>query len=669
MIIKSITLTNFRQYRGTQTIAFSTDPQKNVTVVLGVNTSGKTTLVQAFLWCLYETTSFPTKKILNAELENGLMPNTSIAAGVKIVLVHDDREFTIDRTQKFFVDDNRSIHADRAVLSVSYKDETGNSIPVSVNDRVDTVNRILPQDLSDYFFFDGERIEEINDKKNVAAAVRGLMGLDIVSDAVEHLNPMKSTSAIGRLKKELDIGKERRGTELRAEQAKQEDQIKTNQTRLDTTIAQIEYYEREKKRLGDRLLETKAVREKQNERERLEKDLRFLEEEIKRARDRLIQDFNRHSLSFFAHPLVQKAKRVLKDAKTDTRGIPNMDSGAIEYILQRGRCICGCELTKNQGAVENILKEKELIPPYNIGTTIRTFLTECDGILRRGEETNEMIQSDWTAYCRQTRRYNEISDSLRRISDEIMKLGEVNATQIEQDYRSAEQQLREERERKGRIESNIANTKSTLANIEREISGLVLQNEKNALIRREIAYATAVYEWFKETYDQQVKEVKDNLTASINRIFDQMYHGRRKVEIDDNYRIKLLTDVGETSIKTDESKGLEAVKNFSFISGIVDLARKRARQKQDTTNESAQLIDTEPYPIVMDAPFSNVDEIHIANISMILPDIAEQVILIVMKKDWEHARETMKDRVGIGYMIDKVNNSDTNSRIRRIDDV
>ena len=46
MIFKSITLNNFRQYKGKQVIEFSTDPEKNVTVIVGVNTSGKTTLIQ-----------------------------------------------------------------------------------------------------------------------------------------------------------------------------------------------------------------------------------------------------------------------------------------------------------------------------------------------------------------------------------------------------------------------------------------------------------------------------------------------------------------------------------------------------------------------------------------------------------------------------------------------
>ena len=61
MLIKKLVLHNFRQYIGTQEIEFSTDSERNVTVLIGVNTSGKTTLVRAFVlypWrCLRQ--SFP----------------------------------------------------------------------------------------------------------------------------------------------------------------------------------------------------------------------------------------------------------------------------------------------------------------------------------------------------------------------------------------------------------------------------------------------------------------------------------------------------------------------------------------------------------------------------------------------------------------------------------
>jgi len=55
----------------------------------------------------------------------------------------------------------------------------------------------------------------------------------------------------------------------------------------------------------------------------------------------------------------------------------------------------------------------------------------------------------------------------------------------------------------------------------------------------------------------------------------------------------------------------------------------------------------------MDAPFSNVDETHIQNISEILPNSAEQVIIAVMKKDWDQAEKTMNKYVGKSYLISK----------------
>jgi DNA sulfur modification protein DndD len=53
MIFEELTLTDFRQFAGTQSVKFATDPQKNVTVIHGFNGSGKTTLLNAFTWLLY----------------------------------------------------------------------------------------------------------------------------------------------------------------------------------------------------------------------------------------------------------------------------------------------------------------------------------------------------------------------------------------------------------------------------------------------------------------------------------------------------------------------------------------------------------------------------------------------------------------------------------------
>lgn len=64
MIINKLEMFNFRQYVGHQTVTFSTDKHKNVTVLVGINTSGKTTLVRAFEWCLYGKNGFDDPVLL-----------------------------------------------------------------------------------------------------------------------------------------------------------------------------------------------------------------------------------------------------------------------------------------------------------------------------------------------------------------------------------------------------------------------------------------------------------------------------------------------------------------------------------------------------------------------------------------------------------------------------
>ena len=122
-----------------------------------------------------------------------------------------------------------------------------------------------------------------------------------------------------------------------------------------------------------------------------------------------------------------------------------------------------------------------------------------------------------------------------------------------------------------------------------------------------------------------------------------MYHGSRTISIDDKYRVKYI------DVTTEESDGLKTVKSFAFVSGLVDLAKEAL-----TTDDSKEAdIGPQYYPLVMDAPFSNLDEIHIRNVSMLLPASAEQVIIAVKKNDWEPASEIMAPVIGKSYRIVK----------------
>jgi len=175
-------------------------------------------------------------------------------------------------------------------------------------------------------------------------------------------------------------------------------------------------------------------------------------------------------------------------------------------------------------------------------------------------------------------------------------------------------------------------------------------SEKNKRIKQYVEYAQGIYDWIKETYDNKESELKEQVETKVNDIFSKMYHGNRQVVLDDKYRIRLLTSFGDEVMSTDESTGLEKVKNFAFIAGLVDLAREKINNKSE---EEEILLSSEPYPLVMDAPFTAVDQKHIGNVSSLFPKIAEQVIMALLEEDWNFAESTMGDKVGKKYYLDK----------------
>ena len=102
MIIKRMTLRNFRQFIGEQTIVFSTDAERNVTVLIGRNTAGKTTFVRAFEWILYnDKNGFDDKILLNKNIADRLRVGSSSTVAGALIIEHNGSEYEITRTETY----------------------------------------------------------------------------------------------------------------------------------------------------------------------------------------------------------------------------------------------------------------------------------------------------------------------------------------------------------------------------------------------------------------------------------------------------------------------------------------------------------------------------------------------------------------------------------------
>lgn len=200
MLLKEITLKNFRQYKGEQNVKFSTDPDKNVTVLLGDNTGGKTTFVQAFRWVLYEDSNFTGKgaeknpvNIINMDVRKSSREGDKAEAFVRLNLEHNGVEYELERRAEYVSKISGDLSCVAQNSFISYYDENGNRTSGESN-FVNKVEEILPQDLSEYFFFDGEKIANSTKKNKVKEAINSVMGLTVIENIHNHL--VKSSASV-----------------------------------------------------------------------------------------------------------------------------------------------------------------------------------------------------------------------------------------------------------------------------------------------------------------------------------------------------------------------------------------------------------------------------------------------------------------------------------------
>ena len=349
MLLKSLRLRNFRQYKGTQTVRFSTDPERNVTVILGDNTYGKTTLLQAFNWCFYGKVMLDNPdELLNYDVADAMANGDSEDVEVEIQLVHNGIDYTITRCRTYSKI-GASIKAAQPTVSMSYIDDEGNSDPIKSSRIEGVIRSILPEGLSSYFFFDTERVANVSTRKDLGESVKGLLGLSVLENAARHLgSKAHKRSVLGKLHSSMDEDGDKRAQDALARIQAAQDKRDDLRERLDECESEIAHLQARKKRLDDTLRDEPKTTELESRKRKLEAEVEADTSALERTSTALRRDFSVSSMHFFAVPLIDQAMRLLQDAELDDKGIKDLTRATLEDILARGTCVCGLSFAEHQ---------------------------------------------------------------------------------------------------------------------------------------------------------------------------------------------------------------------------------------------------------------------------------------------------------------------------------
>ncbi len=653
-------VTNVGPYKGEQTIDFKDG--KGVTFIWGENGHGKTTLLNLFRYALFghflnrHGANIDIPKMVNLDgIEEGKY-------GIKVVLHMNNDGDHYELTRQYTLREGVTVpRRNDDYVQDTFLNVNGSILSGTERDHV--LKMIMPEDVSRFFLFDGELLQEyeelLTEGTNVGEAIKKaietILGVPILTNGT-----IDTDVALTEQRKEQNrvaqsnTTTQRAAAKIDAETAtmqEQKDELDRLQAELDKYLDQKVKYENEGK---------------QNEHVKsLISEMYFVEGDIaekEAKRDAALQAIIVQTKDAWKGLLSKQADKILQQVNHELHDLEqkkaSQDSVArlLEYMKRAadlGECEC-CGQTVDDDHKKSLRSK------------IKDWESEFIGL------TDEEVARIRELRTRQT----SLSSMIVASNTEVIRVLEEQANTLTVEIDQAKQRLREirsELSRYGQIEDlaqrdrevttgladclqKIDNTKDGIAKTKEKIkaseTAIATLNDK---IRRTATSDT----------DLQLAIKKAELCEEIHAIFEEgisAYRDKLKQDVErDATELFLLicSDPDYTSLKINDNYGLDIVHRSGRIvpqrsagyEHIVALSLIGALHKNAPMNG----------PVIMDSPFGRLSKTHKENVIKALPKMAEQVVLLAYSGeiDAQTARLTLGSDLKQEYKLDKISSFHT----------
>lgn len=659
MKFERLILHNFMRYKGRNELEFSCDNKKNVTVVLGDNTVGKTTIAQAFRFGLYgeiQIESGKNKKdyqLLNNDVLLSMDSNARESVFVEILISNEEKRYQIHREIAYIrkCPLNVLIESYRK-KSLSYSEHQSPLKEIPEEEMESVIQEMFPKDLSGYFLFDGEKWNTGNlggIKENIKESVHKLTGLYSAERAMFHLMDMGRNSAVWKMKAKISGGGAIYDS-IRTDLDKDMALMESCKEKAETDKRNIAFYEKEIRAIEEYLLNHESTEAMQKNYKGMEQLCMAKQRSIENGYKNLLNYFSENAFTYFAMPMIRKSIKIMNEADMEQKDIPYMKQATIDFLIEKGECICGTKITNESEAYRHLMNQRSFLPPASIGLLLNDFEKIANQWRGKGEIVKERvvelaseISKDQESFEKTYNQYVELGKKL----DKNYDFGEKRAEQKRLE-KLRNGYIRSQGEYEGRMED----LKAKIQSREKELASLELKNAENEKWKTRVEIGMKLYQKIASDYKKKEKEVFEELNRRIQINFEHMFNAKdKKILLNEKYDIKMMysTEHGYAE-ETNLSEGEKIARNFAFITTVMEYNSEKKKELQQNQQNRMEL-EPETLPIVLDGPFSKLGAENISLIAKVLPEIADQVIIFMLEKDWKHTG--LDEYVGSRYRIEK----------------
>ena len=632
MRIENIEIQNFRQYRNLSFKFPHVQGGNDLHIIYANNGVGKTNVLNAITWCLYDTEMHLGDKntalaILNnqkvQELRQHLPEggNTIGDATVSILFSSDDaaEKIRFQRVGKFNVTNEAVIPVNTEFSIMHFVDGEWNSID-SEEETLSLVKKNVPEEIHEYIFFDGEHLEsyfKAGQFENIKNGIEELTQAKIIEKAetafnkylTDILNPQIANSSvkdIASAQKELD---------------KIQSAIDAAVASIDTLKTQINNCDDEIATLDNIISGHVHVSEKTARLKEVDGLIETLKDEIAKKKAEMMV-FAREYVQYFAmYPAIKSLYIYIQEQDKHGKLPPRIDKFLLKAIEEHKHClVCDQDLSDHSYSfIQELRKELE------VSSDTSALLNKTVVVLRQYLEKlsqykakSETLINEEKALRKQ---HNDYLEEEKQLNTYLMNIPNTEAiTKAIEDKKEYRKKRDDIVAKKGVEEEHKKKLDNDLYNQSKVLKSLIEKNKQLEKINQQAEYCKKCRNVLKETRLDLLEESRREMEQETFDAFSRLLWKKdtfSKVEILEDYTFRLLDKYGSQTLGSC-SAAERALLALSFTLAL----------QKVSMHDSLLFIDT---------PIGRVDEDNRLNFINTLCEIAKskQVILTFTPTEYD----------------------------------
>jgi DNA sulfur modification protein DndD len=647
MKLTTIRLCNFRQFYGeTPEIYLATDNYRNTTIIHGNNGAGKTTILNAFTWVLYEkfTAAFAeSQQLVNKRAIAEADVGTAVDSWVEVAWEHDGKRYRAKRMCRAYKQQTGVNLVNNELLYLYIGDADGKWLhPQQPPDEI--IGRILPASLHQYFFFDGERIEQIvrQDKRlEIAEATKILLGVEVLNRSIKHLGEAKKT-----LETELaQIGDITTKDLLKSQQQCQQeiDRIQEREAEIVREIANFKQIEQE---INQCLLELTAAKATQLKRQEFERTKATHQTQLRQAQTAIKQLISTQAHTILLTDLTKDFQKIVADLRDRGELNQGISREFLSQLLHHENCLCGTKLKPKTSAYLQVQTWLSRASIAVIEETTMRLITQVEDLQTKGGEFWQSINLHQQIVSTARSEISQIEIQIDNLELQLRQDTNVEIVNLQKRLDDIEIKVRDLTLSQGQNKQQIVHLEGQIQSLAKQIAKQQTNQDRQNLAHRRLQSAQSAIEELTTIRYQQEQQFRLDLEQRVQQIFQTISVTPYLPRITEKYELLLVENTRDLETTVAASTGENQILSLSFIGGIIDRVRSWSEQKLLAVPES------NTFPIVMDSPFGSLDRISRRQIARILPQLANQLVVLVTKTQWRDEVETeMQPKIGKQYLL------------------